>query len=98
YLPKRPRTNSMPFSAALSTTRETKRAVEEVCTRALGELQGKPDLALAFFSVHHGEEAEELAQSLQQRLAPRCLLGCTGEAIVGNDQEIERNPAFGLWL
>ena len=88
----------MPFSAALSTTRETKRAVEEVCTRALGELQGKPDLALAFFSVHHGEEAEELAQSLQQRLAPRCLLGCTGEAIVGNDQEIERNPALSLWL
>src|SRR5437870_4152490 len=88
----------MPFSAALSTTRETKRAVEEVCTRALGELQGKPDLALAFFSVHHGEEAEELAQSLQQRLAPRCLMGCTGEAIVGNDQEIEKNPAVSLWL
>ena len=88
----------MPFSAAISTAHETTRAIDEVCNRALGELQGTPDLALVFFSAHHAEEAETIAQSLQQRLSPRCLMGCTGEAIVGNDQEIEKNPAVSLWL
>jgi small ligand-binding sensory domain FIST len=88
----------MPFSAALSTARETTRALDEICKRALTELQGTPDLAFVFFSAHHSEEAETLAASALQRLGVRCLLGCTGEAIVGNEQEIERGPAMSLWL
>jgi len=88
----------MPFSAAISTAGDSTRAVDEVCTRALAELQGTPDLALAFFSAHHADEADAIAQALQQRLSPRCLMGCSGEAIVGNDQEIEHNPAVSLWL
>jgi small ligand-binding sensory domain FIST len=88
----------MPFSAALSTARESTRALDEICKRALGELQGAPDLAFLFFSPHHAAEAATLAASAQARLGARCLLGCSGEAIVGNDQEIERQPAMSLWL
>jgi small ligand-binding sensory domain FIST len=39
-----------------------------------------------------------VVQFLQERLTPRCLLGCTGESIVGNDQEIEGDPALSLWV
>jgi small ligand-binding sensory domain FIST len=88
----------MPFAAALSKARETQRAVDEVCALALDELQGTPDLALLFFSAHHSENAADLASASQKRLHPRCLLGCSGEAIVGNDQEVEQGPAMSLWL
>jgi small ligand-binding sensory domain FIST len=88
----------MPYAAALSTTRETIRAVDEVCTRALGELRASPDLAVLFFSPHHLEAAQELAEKAQQRLAARCLVGCGGEALVCNDQEIEAAPALSLWV
>jgi small ligand-binding sensory domain FIST len=33
-----------------------------------------------------------------QKLGVRCLLGCTGESIVGNDREVEQQPALSLWL
>jgi len=88
----------MPYAAALSTTRDTRQALDEVCNRALEELQATPDLALLFFSPHHSEAAPSLARTAQQRLAARCLLGCGGEAIVGNAQEIEAAPALSLWL
>jgi small ligand-binding sensory domain FIST len=88
----------MPFNAALSTSRESSRALQEVCQRALSDFQGTPDLAFLFFSPHHTEAAQSLAREAQERLSARCLLGCSGEAIVGNDQEIERDPAMSLWL
>jgi small ligand-binding sensory domain FIST len=88
----------MPYAAALSTTRDTIGAVDEVCTKALDEIQAAPDLALIFFSPHHNESARLLVETAQKRLAARCLIGCSGEAIVSNDQEIEATPALSLWL
>jgi small ligand-binding sensory domain FIST len=88
----------MPYSAALSTTGDTLQAFDEVARRALEQLQSAPDLALLFFSPHHLEAAEALAEKAQQRVGASCLLGCGGEAIVGNDQEIEQGPALSLWL
>src|SRR4051812_20517960 len=87
----------MPFAAALSTTPATARAVEEVCTEALARLQGKPDLAVLFFSPHHLADAAAFAAAYP-RLGARCLIGCGGEAVAGNDQEVEGQPAVSLWL
>src|SRR5262249_26294441 len=67
------------------------------CGRVKGDLAGQTDLAMVFFSVHHMEAAEQIATEVQNRLTPRCLLGCTGEAIVGNDQEVEEGPALSIW-
>jgi small ligand-binding sensory domain FIST len=88
----------MPYAASLSTNRDSPRALDEVCSLALEHLQAPPDLALMFFSLHHQEAAQELAETAQKRLAARCLLGCGGEAIVGDDQEVETAPALCLWL
>ena len=71
----------MPYAAALSTNPETKAAVDEICARALEELGAAPDLAMLFFSPHHVEASQALAQRAQERLAARCLLGCGGEAM-----------------
>lgn len=88
----------MPFATALSTAAETTRALEEVCGPALEQVQGKADLAVLFFSPHHLQEAEWIALAAHQRLGGCRLLGCVGESIVGNDQEIEGQPAMSLWL
>jgi small ligand-binding sensory domain FIST len=88
----------MPFAAALSTATPTARALDDVCTQALKHLDAKPDLALVFFSPHHAGEAAAIAAVLGQRLTPRCLLGCLGESIVGNEAEVEQSPALSLWL
>jgi len=88
----------MPFAAALSTAPVTTRALDEVCARALEQLGGQPQLALAFFSRHHAEAAGRFAAVARERLASACFLGCSGEAIVGNDREVEEGPALSLWL
>ena len=88
----------MPFAAALSTNRDSGKALEAVCDKALRQLQSAPDLALLFFSPHHAADAGRLAASAQKRLTATCLIGCPGESIVGNDQEIEEGAAMSLWL
>lgn len=86
------------FAAALSTQANTDAAIQEACESALGRLESKPDLALAFISPHHGPDFGRMAAGLHTRLGAKTLLGCTGEAIVGGDHEIEEEPAISLWL
>ena len=88
----------MPFATAMSTERATSQALDAVCRSALSQLPGRPDLTLLFFSPHHLGAAELLAASAQQQLGARCLIGCVGESIIGNEREIEDAPALSLWL
>src|SRR5262249_21759378 len=88
----------MPFASALSTEPNSRTALDELCQSASGSLQVPVDLAFLFYSPHHARTAADLAAAAQERLAPRCLLGCPGEAIVGDDREIENGPAMSLWL
>jgi small ligand-binding sensory domain FIST len=87
----------MPFAAALSTAEPTRQAAEEVCQQVRSRLPGEIDLAIAFFSTHHARAADVLAHAVQERLAPRCLLGCIAESVIGEDQEVEQSPAVSLW-
>jgi small ligand-binding sensory domain FIST len=88
----------MPFAAALSTAEPTLRAVEEVCGQTRARLSGDADLAILFFSTHHARAADVLVRTVQQRLSPRCLLGCIAESVLGGDREIEQSPAVSLWV
>jgi small ligand-binding sensory domain FIST len=88
----------MPFAAAVSTAPDTSQAIDAVCRPALTQLGGAPDLALLFFSPHHLAAAESLADAARRQLGARCQLGCVGESIIGNDREIEDEPAVSLWL
>jgi small ligand-binding sensory domain FIST len=88
----------MPFAAALSTRSDAAQAIAEACDQILKRFSGTPDLVFLFFSPHYQDDAPRLVSTIHERLAPRCLLGCTGESIVGNDQEVEQAPALSLWL
>jgi small ligand-binding sensory domain FIST len=88
----------MPFAAALTKNQQTRQAAEELCAQALAQSEGRPDLAVLFFSPHHIGQAETIAQVAAERLNARSFLGCVGESIVGNEVEVERAPAMSLWL
>jgi small ligand-binding sensory domain FIST len=88
----------MPFASTLSLASQTEQALNEACTRGLEQLGETPDLAFVFFSMEHAGNAGQIAKQVQERLRTRCLLGCTGEAIVSNDREIEQGAALSLWL
>lgn len=88
----------MPFFATHSKLPSTAAALDQVTGAIAQEWTGGVDLALVFFSPHHNKQAAEIAANLSHRLAPRALLGCSGESIVANQQEIEEQPALAVWL
>lgn len=88
----------MPFASAVSTKGNTLEAVREVGALARERMSGTADLAVLFYSAHHASDAEALSRCIHEALSPRVLLGCPGEAIVGDDCEIETGPALSLWL
>lgn len=88
----------MPCVSALSTNRDSVAALTEVIDRAAQGLGGQPaDLALMFASRHHAEALGPSAAEIRARGIARHVLGCTGEAIVGETREVEGTPAMSLW-
>lgn len=83
----------MPFAAALSVRTEFSAAVDEIGRQLIADA----DLAFAFFSPHHADNAAEIVAAVREKLRPRVLLGCMGETIVGNDREVENGPALSIW-
>jgi small ligand-binding sensory domain FIST len=88
----------MPFAASLSTSPDSLNALTEVCQQLEVHALGAPDLAVVFFSPHHIHRASDVVEAARRRFKPRCLIGCVGEAVVGNDREIEGQPALSVWL
>lgn len=85
------------FAASLSTESDTVRAIDAVTHRVAAQLDGRADLAVVFFSPHHVPQAALLAGKICDSLQTECLIGSTGEAIVGTGVEIEGEPAISLW-
>ncbi len=54
-------------------------------------------MAVLFTSPHHVGAFERIAETLRARDLARHVIGCTGESIVGEDREIEDQPALALW-
>ncbi len=88
----------MPFAAALSTNENTYAALDEVCGAARDRLGTTANLALIFVSPHHRDRMQQIARRACDAAGTTNLLGCTGEAIVGGEREIEGQPAIALWL
>ena len=88
----------MRFAVALSKELETETAAQDVVEEIRTQLDGTPiDLACVFFSSHHTPQAEHLTDVLRDTLAPRCLIGCSGEGVIAGTEELETNPAISLW-
>ncbi len=89
--------NQMRFVSALTTAEDVEEASLALIDQVNEGLPGQPiDFALVFLSPHFAPMAPQLIDELQTRLQPRVLLGCTGEGVIGRDQEVERKPAVSL--
>jgi small ligand-binding sensory domain FIST len=89
----------MKIAAALSTARPTGAAIGEVIERVSADLGGGGgDIALVFATADHGESLGRMAVDLMGRGLARHVLGCAGEAIVGDGREVEEGPALSLWV
>ncbi|MFN0137035.1 MAG: FIST N-terminal domain-containing protein [Phycisphaerae bacterium] len=75
-----------PDTASLLAT-----AVREVLGAA------RVDLCVLFASPHFDGELESIALELEERLAPRAFIGCTGEAVISGEFEYEGQPAVSIW-
>lgn len=83
---------------ALSTRSVTEEAVGEVLDRIGTQLDGETtDLALVFATSHHVEAMPTIAARLRDAKLAGCVIGCSGESILGEGREVESGPALVLW-
>jgi small ligand-binding sensory domain FIST len=86
------------FAVALSKTVETEFAARAVAEDIRAQLStASIDIACLFFSAHHAEQAGVLARTLTRTLAPRLLIGCSGEGVIAGAEELETGPAITVW-
>ncbi|MGB0386703.1 MAG: FIST signal transduction protein [Ardenticatenaceae bacterium] len=89
--------SSMFFASALSTEREVERALPSLVGQIREQIKGRSiEAAFVFVSPHFARSAAAISSGLRRALKPQLLLGCTGEWIIGRDQEIEQQPAITL--
>ncbi|HJU03587.1 MAG TPA: FIST N-terminal domain-containing protein [Nitrospiraceae bacterium] len=88
----------MRFASVLSRDVDATAAGHAVAHATRRELDHRPiDLACLFFSSHYAERSAELSDAVYRTLAPRVLVGCTGEGVIAGSEEIEQTPAVALW-
>ncbi|MGH3018740.1 MAG: FIST signal transduction protein [Gaiellaceae bacterium] len=93
------RTLTCRIGAGLSTSESARDAAGEAAHEARGGAlaRAKIDLAFIFLSPAHLDEAEAAADAVREELAPRHLLGCVAEGVVGRVRELEEGPAVAVW-
>ena len=86
------------IGAGLSQGTSTADAARDAAHTAVASLAGASvDLAFLFLSPQHLDEAEDAADAVRAELAPRHLLGCVAQGIVGGSREVEEGPALAVW-
>ena len=86
----------MRFASALATDRSVADTVPALVDSVAGQIQSKPDLALLFTAPTSGAEAEAQIAALDNTLAPTHSIACSAEWVIGNDREVEEQPAATL--
>ncbi|HEX2180609.1 MAG TPA: FIST N-terminal domain-containing protein [Actinomycetota bacterium] len=87
------------IGSAISTSGNAVEAANEVFDGAMASLGDSPvDLAFVFVSSAHGEAVKDIVASLAPRLGKATLLGCTTQATIGEEREVEEGPAVSLWV
>ena len=65
-------------------------------TRPSTASRANPDIAFVFASYHHAERYPEIVGAIHERLDPRLLAGCSGQAVITTGREIEGGPGLTI--
>jgi small ligand-binding sensory domain FIST len=86
------------IGSGLSRAESAAEAARDASRTASDALDGAPvDLAFAFLSPHHLERAGDASDVVRAELAPRHLVGCVAQGIVGGPHEIEDGASLAVW-
>ena len=55
------------------------------------------DLICLFFSPQYANASSDLVETLNRQLAPRVMVGCMGESVIGPSEEYENSSVVILW-
>jgi small ligand-binding sensory domain FIST len=84
--------------SGLSKLQGARPAATEASLAARAPLEGdEADLAVVFASPHFSAEAETIVDAVHEVMAPRHLIGCVAEAVLGGSEEVEGKPAVSVW-
>lgn len=86
------------IGAGLSQEAETRPAAAAAALDARASVSSGVSLAMVFGSPHHADRAEDLLEAVRDAVSPASVLGCIGEAVVGEAREVEGEPAVAVWL
>ena len=86
----------MRFHSGISDQEATDDAVADLIDHAHDALGDAIDVATVFFTEHHREDIEAVIERLWLELDPQCMIGCSGEGVIGGSREIERAPGMSL--
>lgn len=78
------------MDAGASTAADWRVAVDQ----AVHGVRTDADLVLLFVSYQHSERYPEIVGAVHERLSPRVLLGCSGQAVITTGREIEGRPGI----
>jgi len=82
-------------SATAAEEPRPERAAQSLVEQISAQTNGAPlDFGLIFLSSHFTREAAQIVARLRAALPLRALIGCTGEGVIGRDEEIEGRPAI----
>ena len=87
----------MKAAASIATGSSWREALDSSLDQVLADLSGAPvDLSLLFASPQYAPNYSEILKVARERLAPEMLIGCSGQAVIGNDREEEDEPAISI--
>ncbi len=90
---------TLQFATALSRKTDTEAATRDLADAILGQVGTAPiDLAFVFFSAHHAAKASMISAMLQRELRAKVCLGCSGEGVIADSEEIETAAALTVWV
>lgn len=92
-------TTQMRMAAGVSGHLDAMMATEYAvgrCAESLGQ-SGAADLAVVFLSGHHVGHAAEIAALVRKKLDAKALIGCSAEAVVGGEMELENAPGVSVF-
>ena len=91
------RSTATRVGAGVSTSLDAGDAASEAAHEAAAELTGDVDLAFLFLSPTHLAAAPDAVEGVRRELAPRHVVGCVAEGVLGGRRELEEGPAAAVW-
>ena len=89
--------NAPTIASVLALGSDPRATVTDAAGQVARALGRPPDLAVVFASAGLCADPEVIRDAVRSTLAPRHLIGCTGEAIIGTGREIEDQSAIVVW-